>query len=638
MLEINLLGSEPTIWRDGELVSSKSLKTQALLLYVFLSGEEVYRREYLASLLWEERNRSLAQDNLRQALARIKRTCGNLAPALRIERSHLVVDRSSVQIDVQTLLDSMAQTPQKLDAATLRQDFQSLFAGFEDVSDGFASWVRVYRNEFEQRAQDALKVTLASGATAETKDTAARLLLKIDPTDEEAVRFRMRRFAEAGQQAEALKAYNTLYELLDTQYDVEPAAETIELNAAIKLGEVSAPGPALAPVAASQPIRHPPFIFVADFFIDRSDPLTERMGNFFRTDVLGNLSKFREWNVVDIEPLQTDYYRLDCQIDQHEADIAAILTLYSYPDRRIVWSERFVTGFENWRKTQWKIAQQLALAINQSLTIDRIRACSAKQIAQRTVFDKWAICHNLNLEWSPLASSEVIATLEDILETAPDFNLAHSYLAEMHNKMHLVYPGIFRSETSVQKAVKHAKIALNLDQLDCHAHRVYAWARTLNGDYEIGEFHFNQAYSLNPSNLYVTTSCALGFAYLDNLTKACAIADDICKAPVPLQGFQWGYVQNIYYLAGRLEDAKTAGELAGDSISNLPAWQAVIHADLGQPDAARSCMEKFFAATLDRWHGDQSASREAVVEWLLHCFPMKNAHKRSALFDNMLSI
>ena len=641
MLHIYLLQSVPLIKRNEEVVSPNSQKAEALLFYVLLAGEEVYRREYLASLFWGEDDIASPQDNFRQALQRIKNQCGDLSPAIVVDRKHIKVDRSAVRIDTDLFLHKIKRAPEDLDEADLKCDIQDLLGGFQGIGESFTSWTRVYQSEFERRALAALSEVFADTTLAsETRGKTASLILKIDPTDEKAVRFRMRDFAEKGQKSAALKTYNTLYWLLDEHYDTWPEEKTVELNKAIELGEIGPHTATQSPqlLEGPKPIQAPPQVFVADFDIETGNPVTERMGSFFRAEVLGNLSKFREWNVVFNEPVQRDFYQLDCQIEGYDKDIAVIVTLHKRPEQRVVWTKHYVTGFDNWLETQWHIAQQLALGVNQSLTVDRIRTYSGAKPDQRSVFDKWAMCHSLNLDWSPAASNKVIELLHEIIDDDPSFSLAHSYLAETHNKMHLVYPGTFRSKNSVQTAVTHAETAMRLDPLDCHAHRVLAWAKTLNGEFEVGEFHFNQAYELNPSNLYVSTSCALGFAYLDNLEKACQIADQIRAASVPLSGFQWGYMQNIYYLAGRLQDAKSAGDHAGWAISNLPAWQAIIHADLGEPEMARRCMARFFRATRATWSGAQPATREAIVKWLLHLFPMKNARKRAAIFERMLGV
>jgi|GEM_PF-4959775 len=639
-MEILLLQSVPTLRQNGEILSVKSKKAEALLLYMFLAGDDIYRREYLASLFWDDRSLKMARDNLRQACSRIKRFCPEIDAVLKVERDDIIVDRGHLQIDTDDFLKRLADKETGLDASCAKVNFADMFSGCDDVSAPFQSWIYVYRNEFERRAADALNAILASTEwDSDSKKIAADLLLKLDGTNEEAVRHKMRNFAERGMLSEALNQYNELYKLLDETYDVEPSVETIDLNAKIKLGEFEKAPAQVLPITPLQPDRSsPPCVYVAGFDIEQDDGFTQRMGNFFRIEVLGNLSKFREWNVVETDPKTDYYYKLDCQIAGDDENIAVIVTLRGVPEQRIVWSERFVTGFSNWQDTQWKIARNLALAINQSVTTDRIRTSLRLRPEDRGVFDKWAMCHNQNLNWTPSAANQVIATLTEIVDRTPDFNLAHAYLAEMHNKMHLVFPGLYRSQSSIDKAVAHAKTALNLDPLDPHAYRVLAWAKTLNGEFDLAEFHFSQACDLNPSNLYVTTSCALGFAFLDNTERACRLADEICEQPNLLQGFQWGYIQNIYYLSGRYDDALKAGTLAGDAISNLPAWQAAILKHMGETDQAKTSLKAFFTSTREKWHGKEDPCTTNILDWLFHCFPLRNQQKLEQLRSSVMAV
>jgi TolB-like protein len=65
----------------------------------------------------------------------------------------------------------------------------------------------------------------------------AQAALLLDPTNEEACRLVMLGAAQAGEAAAALRAYDDLYRVLDTDHDMEPSLETQELLARIKLGE-----------------------------------------------------------------------------------------------------------------------------------------------------------------------------------------------------------------------------------------------------------------------------------------------------------------------------------------------------------------------------------------------------------------
>ena len=309
-MQILLLESVPTIKLNGHSVSANSKKAQALLLYLFVDRGEIYRRESLASLFWDDRTSKLSQDNLRQAFSRIRKYCKGIDDVLTIGRSDISVNRDAVKVDTEEFLKILESKETPIDPKFLKFDFLNLFSGYDDISPSFQSWMHVHQNEFERSLMSALENILNDKqALPGNRNLVADLLLKIDPTNEEAVRHKMRNYMLRGMQAEALNQYNQLYFLLDREYDVEPSLETVELNAKIKLGELeslSRAPEASAPTRTSD--QSTPCVYVASFDIEQNNSLTLRMGNFFRMEVLGNLSKFREWNVVEVDPKIEEYW------------------------------------------------------------------------------------------------------------------------------------------------------------------------------------------------------------------------------------------------------------------------------------------------------------------------------------------
>lgn len=581
---------------------------------------------------------SMARDNLRQVIVKIKKKCTELTPVLTIGRSIIEVDCTVVRLDVEELLEDPASFFANTDLDLTNFDLGAPFSHFEDIGSSFGSWIRVYQSSLERRITSRLHEVLQDDEQLpDVAFKAAMFMQKLDPTDEISCRFLMRHYATHGRPGEAIKVYNSLYELLDDSYDVEPSDETIALNANIKLGEVGPPEAREKAISdLSQSDQSIPEVFVAEFDMPEEDLRTLRLGRFFRAEVLSNLSKFREWHVVGSEPQSQTHYRLDCIIQDHDEEIDTILSLKSAQHGRILWSQRIVVGFDNWRDTQWRIAQQVALAIDQTLTTDRLRSTLNERPQDRSDFDKWTICASLNAEWSPDSADQMDQLLKEILKSSPRFGLAHVYLAAAYNKRHLVYPGVFRDENAVKAALHHGRLAMEIDTLDSQSHRVFAWAKALNGEFDVAEFHFQQSYDLNPANLHVRASAALGFAFADNLEKACEIADATIKLSPSIHPFHWGYFQNIYFLADRLTDARMAGDHAGSAISNLPAWQSAILRELGDPERAAIERDRFLSATRRRWQGRGDPSDHQVFDWFLQCFPLRNVAQKKRLAKNLM--
>jgi hypothetical protein len=135
----------------------------------------------------------------------------------------------------------------------------------------------------------------------------------------------MRQHADRGDLAAALRIYGKLWELLDTEYDLEPSQPTQDLAVAIKGGvEERAPArPGAAAMAASPPspscrprVRRSPASSRARFRMSRRprakvvirlepfdmsaiEPAKAYLVQGFRHELIACLVRFREWLVKD---------------------------------------------------------------------------------------------------------------------------------------------------------------------------------------------------------------------------------------------------------------------------------------------------------------------------------------------------
>jgi DNA-binding SARP family transcriptional activator len=111
----------------------------------------------------------------------------------------------------------------------------------DDVDPALSVWAKARRQAFHDQLLQRLQAFLASDTrTWATRRECARAILNLDPTHEETCRALMRINAEMGDTAAALRAYNALWELLDSEYDTEPSPGTMALVAEIKQGTVAA--------------------------------------------------------------------------------------------------------------------------------------------------------------------------------------------------------------------------------------------------------------------------------------------------------------------------------------------------------------------------------------------------------------
>jgi DNA-binding SARP family transcriptional activator len=260
-LSVALLGPV-TVLLDGQPVSFGYDKLRALLAYLALEAAQPARREKLAGLLWPDQTEQSAQDSLRQALSRLRKTLGDRqsdCPLLIIERETVQLPLSSdIWVDVRAFQDSLARTsrhlhrhPQDCETCaqariTACQYYRGDFLADLSLpdSDLFEDWAAARRERLSQQAVEAFTQLIHHDGL---KEDTPRLrmdilsLLKLDPWNETAHAAWMSLLAGSGQRAEAVSYYQKVRQTLLDELGIEPSLDLARVYEKIKgaTGELS---------------------------------------------------------------------------------------------------------------------------------------------------------------------------------------------------------------------------------------------------------------------------------------------------------------------------------------------------------------------------------------------------------------
>ncbi len=230
--ELRLLGP-PELLRKGRAVPLRSRKTWYLLGYLALEGET--RRETLAGLLWASES---GRANLRAELYRLEQR----APGLVVRKGPRVA-LADAAVDVLRFLE-LAESGRPEQALEYWRG--PLLEGLEaGLTPELEDWLEYRRTRLRER-RERLLVELAE-QTLEPERAVALLedVLEDDPLNEDALRRLMRRQAELGRKAEALRAYHRFVAFLERELGLPPEPETRELARAVREGRtppLKAPG------------------------------------------------------------------------------------------------------------------------------------------------------------------------------------------------------------------------------------------------------------------------------------------------------------------------------------------------------------------------------------------------------------
>ncbi|MGD9318296.1 MAG: BTAD domain-containing putative transcriptional regulator, partial [Anaerolineae bacterium] len=255
-LSIHLLGSFQ-VNLDGEPVTGfESDKVRALLAYLAVEVGGPHRREKLAGLCWPELPERSARNNLRVALANLRKLLGDhaRAEAQGATPSFLRVSRQSIQInpEADVWLDATALTQRLETTGRPRRVVHRLAEAVELYRGGFLEglslpdsvaleeWALLEREHLQRQVVTGLRwLTGWHEARGEYRQALhyARRQVWLEPWQEQGQRQVMRLLALTGQRNAALAQYQALRRTLADDLGVEPDDKTDVLYQRIRGGK-----------------------------------------------------------------------------------------------------------------------------------------------------------------------------------------------------------------------------------------------------------------------------------------------------------------------------------------------------------------------------------------------------------------
>jgi class 3 adenylate cyclase len=200
-------------------------KLAALLAYLACTAPLRQRRQTLATLLWGSHFEIQAQQNLRQALFRLRRALG--PNALMSDNDEVWLAPGVIDSDVVLLasLSGDASGPSLAVSVDLYRG--SLLADVDIAEEAWTDWLGAERRRLEGLALDTMiryaEWALQSG-DAKSALKAARRAISVNTLREDAHRLIIQALAATGRKAEAFKHYQDLVAFLKRELNTEPDA------------------------------------------------------------------------------------------------------------------------------------------------------------------------------------------------------------------------------------------------------------------------------------------------------------------------------------------------------------------------------------------------------------------------------
>jgi DNA-binding SARP family transcriptional activator len=637
----------------GRELRFKSLKLRAALGYIALNESLTETRERLVGMLWSESGEDHARASLRQNIRELRIALdGSDYVGLYIASHEIGFESGTIELDVLTVIQAAEAGhvhPLLLERRSLPDE---LLAGLEDLDPSFRSWLLAKRHTIRDRLLRALENSLErqSGDLA-TQGNLAQAVLNLDPTHEDAARRLMRARAMMGDTAGALRVYKTLWDLLDEDYGMEPAEATQKLVADIKIGlfEPAESGPtsvAAVPAAAVPVAQHATQLWLAvqTVSIREVDPAKAHLVLEFRQHLIASLLRFREWQVTDAParmpegdpaPSLAGHYEVQMMAHQVGPDIHMMITLKDLEPGLYIWNESFELKLENWFIYQRHVIRRIAMGLNVYLSAERLRRFSNSPDVSLGLYDRWLRCQTQVRSYNPQLWGRLRERFTEIVKEAPSFAPAYGGLADLNNMQHIAHPGVLRTAESDRVALGYAREAVRLDPSDMRAHRCLAWSHSMMKQFDQAIMHIEVAHELNPNDSWNAISAATLLAFCgkpERASELAALAMDMTLAPSLTH---WIYHATIDYLRGDYEAAIRGADLSQNAVWHVSALRAAALAMLGRSDEARAEADRFIERIELNWYGEQPATREDIMKWLLHIHPINRREDWAHLRDGL---
>jgi len=260
-MAIQLLGGFSISANQGAIPAAQWRSHRALSLVKLLALTPGHRlhRDQVIDALWPDSGLAAATNNFHQTLYAARRVLDQALPGcLVLEKGFLSLSNAethALTVDVEVFEAAASHARESQDPATY-QAFLDLYKGDLLPDDRYEEWTiqprQALRQTFLQLSLDLAKVQETRQDYPDGIATLLRLLA-VDPSHEEAHCALMRLYALSGQRQKALRQYQTLREVLQTELEVEPSPATTHLYEDIQAGRIPIPAASPPQATAAQP-------------------------------------------------------------------------------------------------------------------------------------------------------------------------------------------------------------------------------------------------------------------------------------------------------------------------------------------------------------------------------------------------
>lgn len=599
-------------------MSLGSKKGVALLAYLARWPGTDVPREILRGLLWPDSGEGQARASLRTALSTLRRALGDAENVVTGDMTSLTLDPSRAEIDT-IRFDAAMAAPDDADAEVIAEMVRGEFLdGFGPVSPEFDRWAEAERATLRARfGALLLRLTDARFATGDMEGAiaTAQRILALDPLQEHVHRRLMQAYHAQGRSDAALRQFDLLRGILDSELGVQPEPPTLELALEIRRARRKPATPAALPAGpASQPERRAPerpSIAVLRFRSLSPGPEGGLFGDGIAEDLIIELAREPGFLVV---ARQSAFRFSDTEHDP--AEIGRILGvrflvlgtirlagervrvtahLARCEDGQELWAERYDRNLSDIFEIQSEIARTVTgTVVGRIVALD---SSAALQASAETLEGHALVMRGLR--HMNTLTREDFEQAVDCFARAVEADPGNARALSLLALSRIYIRWYFDLDIDNSDCAPLAERAVAINPREARAHLALGIIALHARNFDRAAHHFQAGLVANPNDDLLMTEYGRFLMYDDRPEEGLLRIREAMRLNPFHPAWYWGMQGRCLHTLGRLAEARDAFLRVPDPPFYTHAYLAACHAALGDGQAAGHSREAFVAARPD---------------------------------------
>lgn len=397
------------------------------------------------------------------------------------------------------------------------------------------------------------------------------------------------------------------------------------------------------PIAAS--------IVVAPFREAPDDPDARRLANGFLEDVIAELTRFPEFEVLsartslalsreELEPARLSErfgvtHLLDSTVSPSAEALRVRANLIDIGSGVQLWSQRYDVSLAEMFAVQEDVAAHVANHLKGHIHRSRLARARARPVTSLAAYDCWLRGRACLERGSLEADAEARELFERALELDPTY--ARGYLGLSLSHFNEWSCQLWSEwETNERLAFEYARRAVELDETDHLSHSVLGRILVYRRSYAAARAHLERALVLCPNDADALAQMSLWYAYLGESDAAMRMIEKALRLN-PLHDVSY-YVYGAlpYFVARRPEEALRLAERAPPNlIVDQSAYMAACHAYVGDVASAERHVKQFLQNFQEKITYGRAPEPDEPLAYLLHVNPFERREDAEYLVEGL---